>query len=187
MDKHIIHLLFLEPINNDHIVNSSTAFVGRSLHGKGFCHVEICVPHTDGAGNSYLSTSIYNGECVSVTKSKTFANPGYSVLSIGVNDVQVSRIKERIQNEFNNHVSFDSVGMFMAALPIQILPTRKKRTFCSKYITDILQCADVACVRGINANITTPSRLYKIINSSLDGSSLLGTVDYKRNTLLRGI
>jgi hypothetical protein len=185
MDKHTIHVLFLEPVSDDHMINSSTAFLGAQLHGKGFCHVEICIPYCDGIGNSYLSTSIYNGECVSVNKSKTFANPGYSVLSIGVNDSQLSRLKEEIQENFNGRISFDGIGMFMSALPVQLLPSNPRKTFCSKYATKILQHADILCVRGLNPSITTPSKLYKVINSSMQGSSLLGTVEYKRNALLR--
>jgi hypothetical protein len=187
MDKHTIHVLFLEPINDDHIINSSTAFLGTRIHGKGFCHVEISLPYSDSVGNSYLSTSIYSGECVSVNKSKTFANPGYSVLSIGVNETQLNRLKEKIQENYTAQTAFDRIGMYLATLPIQLLPTRLRKTFCSKYITTLLQHADVACVRGLNPSITTPSKLYKVIRQSVQGSTLLGTVDYKRNALLRPI
>lgn len=67
-----VHVLFLEPIKKDHWINRMTGFVGGLLHGRGACHVEICIP--DGQG--YLSCSIYNGEKVTLSSKKTFANPG---------------------------------------------------------------------------------------------------------------
>lgn len=42
--RQAIHVLFLEPIRSDHFVNRLTGMVGKLLHGRAACHVEICIP-----------------------------------------------------------------------------------------------------------------------------------------------
>ena len=78
-ERHAIHVLFLQPLPNDpheHFLNKLTSFIGASVHNKGFHHTEIVIPDLDAGDGGFLSSSIYNGECVTLTKTKTFANPG---------------------------------------------------------------------------------------------------------------
>ena len=77
--RHNVHVLFLEDQKGDHILNRLTAMLGRRIHKQGFCHVEIVVP--DVSTGEYMSSSIYNGEKVTLTKCKTFANPGLTRLA----------------------------------------------------------------------------------------------------------
>ena len=87
--RHNIHVMFLSTQKDDHMLNRVTAMIGERIHQQGFCHVEICIPDLEapalpnGQPSGYLSSSIYNGEKVTLTKTKTFANPG-EYLSSGV-------------------------------------------------------------------------------------------------------
>lgn len=67
-----VHVLFLNAVENDQFVNRLTHTIGAYSHGIGACHVEISIPDPTG----YITSSIYNGECVHMTTKKTFSNPG---------------------------------------------------------------------------------------------------------------
>jgi hypothetical protein len=69
-----------------------TSYMGQLTHGVGACHVEICMPHADG----FMISSIYNGENVNVTTTKTFANPNYTVHTLMVNDKQLENMKKTV-------------------------------------------------------------------------------------------
>lgn len=56
--------------------------------------MEIAVPDTDTNDGGFLSSSIYNGETVTLTRSKTFANPGYTVLTFTVDGTELARITD---------------------------------------------------------------------------------------------
>jgi hypothetical protein len=84
-----VHVLFLGAKSNGHVLNRITAALARQVHKgqAGFCHVKIVIPDSEGEGRlgGYLSSSIYNGETVTLTKSKTFANPGWYLTYHGCN------------------------------------------------------------------------------------------------------
>ncbi len=47
----------------------------------------------------------------------------------------------------HRRLGFNSVGMYLAALPFQINPfAPSTRTFCSKYVTMALKCANIEAV-----------------------------------------
>jgi hypothetical protein len=65
---------------------------------------------------------------------------------------------------FYHQLGFDSVGMYLAALPFQLNPfAPSNRTFCSKHVTKALKAGQIEAVEGLNENIVTPSKLYKVI------------------------
>lgn len=154
--QHAIHVLFLEPSERDPLMNRLTSALGARVHGRGFCHVEICVPHVPSASSSasaaaqallpharqqgqahgpaYVSSSIYNGETVTATGVKTFANPGYTVHTEVVTEDQLREISNGISEAVRMQIGFDHVGMFMAALPFRVaMPTwGHRKTFCSR-------------------------------------------------------
>ncbi len=78
--RHNVHVMFLTPdTRSDYLLNRLTSMLGKRVHKQGFCHTEIVIPdmeHTTLGCPAYLSSSIYNGETVTLTKTKTFANPG---------------------------------------------------------------------------------------------------------------
>jgi hypothetical protein len=77
MQNNTVHVLFLRPTRSDPFLNRLTSYMGRMTHGVEACHVELCMPHLGG----FLTSSIYNGETVNVTMSKTFSNPGAYCIS----------------------------------------------------------------------------------------------------------
>jgi len=83
--RHNVHVLFLADQRGDHFLNRLTSMIGQRVHKQGFCHTEIVIPDLETstlACPTYLSSSIYNGETVTLTKTKTFSNPGDPVHSL---------------------------------------------------------------------------------------------------------
>jgi hypothetical protein len=175
MQHNPVHILFLRPSCNDPFINRLTAYVGGAMHGVGACHVEICMPHADG----FMTSSIYNGETVNITTSKSFSNPGYDVHTLMVNDRQLQEMKQAVVSRKNRKDPFDGLGMYLAVLPIPIprLNRRSNATFCSKYITEVLQAGSVGTVMKLNPEITTPSRLLRCLTPVTKG--LMGTLPTK--------
>ena len=182
--RHNVHVLFLEAQRGDHVLNRLTAMLGRRVHrGQGFCHVEIVIP--DAQTGEYLSSSIFNGECVTLTRSKTFANPGYTVLSFTVDGLELSRMADYLHESKRRQLGFDTVGMYLAALPFQLNPfASTQTTFCSKHVTTALKAARIEAVEGLNENIVTPSKLYRVLHDRIRKDRLVvGSVQYKQRAL----
>ena len=203
-----IHVLFLKTRDDDHFLNQATARLGGLVNGnEGFCHVEICLPHPHGG---YVSSSIYQGEKVSFNRQKTFANPGYVVHSMTVSSDQVHRMRHHVQKAHSTGVGFDKTGMYLAALPARVWrfglhpnntilccccygpqhgwhddvsPALQKRTFCSRYVTEVLRTGNVEAVDGVNPHITTPSKLYRILKEKTGSAAVAGSVEYKQNAM----
>lgn len=183
--RHNVHVLFLEDRKDDHVLNRLTAMLGRRVHnGQGFCHVEIVIPDEEHAGD-YLSSSIYNGETVTLTRTKTFANPGYTVLTFTVDGAELARMADYLHESKRMQLGFDSVGMYLAALPFQLNPfAPASKTFCSKHVTTALKAAKIEAVEGLNENIVTPSKLYRVLHDKLRKDRLVvGSVQYKQRAL----
>ena len=178
----VIHIMFLQPDpEKDPWLNRLTAALGGVIHQcQGFCHVEISVPH----GVDHVSSSIYQGECVSCNKTKTFANPGYIVHSISVTHDELTKIKKFMGDSYSNKVKFDSDGMYFALLPFSVSTTPKNKTFCSRYVTEALQTAGINCVEGIDASLVSPSKLYKLLTEDNAGRQVMSTVDFKKNKMM---
>lgn len=183
--EHAIHVLFLEPAPDDHWLNRLTSSFGERLHGKGFCHVEICIPAgRSSGGNGYISSSIYNGESVTMTQKKTFANPGYTVHTEMVSTRQLQSISDGISEANRRQMAFDPTGMILSVLPFSMGMTNDSKTFCSRYITELLQMGGVGGdgIQSLDARITTPSKLHKILRKSVN-VGVIGTVSHKQNEL----
>jgi hypothetical protein len=179
MKDKAIHVMFLKPDSTDPMLNRLTGYLGGMVHGVSACHVEVSVPHLGG----YMTSSIYNGDVVNVNMTKTFANPGYDVHTLMVDDTQLSNMKKVIFNRQKD--SFDPVGMYLSCLPVQCPRIiRKNTTFCSKYITQVLQGACIPAVASLNADITTQSKLLKTLTPS--SRSTIGSLPHKLQTLERG-
>lgn len=186
--RHAVHVLFLQPANNDpheHFLNRLTSFVGRRVHGcQGFHHVEIMVPDIDQPG--FLSSSIYNGETVTLTKSKTFANPAYTVMTFTVTGVELMHMMDYLHESRRQQLGFDKIGMFLASLPVQVGWRSSRKTFCSKHVTRALKEAGIEAVCHLNENIVTPSKLYKVLQERIPADrKVAGSVPYKEQALLR--
>ncbi len=187
--RHSIHVLFLQPVKDDpqeHFLNKLTSYFGRAIHKKGFHHVEIVVPDLDCVtGGGFLSSSIYNGETVTLTKTKTFANPAYTVMSFSINGVELSRMLDYLHESKRLHLQFDLLGMYLASLPVQIGWRSSKATFCSKHVTLALKAAGIDAVSTLNENIVTPSRLYSVLYKNIPPDrKVVGSVQYKESEML---
>jgi hypothetical protein len=183
-----IQTLYLKPTKSDPWLNRLTAMVGEKTHGKGFCHAEICIPNITDCGlqNGYISSSIYNGEGVTANRVKTFANPGYEIHTIIVNEKQLQRISDGINDAMRREIPFDGFGMYMSVLPFRIPGLKSKnKTFCSRYITELLQMGGVLD-ESIEASITTPSKLYKIMKESTS-VGVVGSVSHKEGLMLNSM
>ena len=147
-ERFAIHVLFLQPLPNDpheHFLNKLTSYLGTKLHKKGFHHTEIVIPDLE-APNNFLSSSIYNGETVTLTKTKTFANPGYTVMTFTVTGKELAGIREYLHESRRMQLSFDGMGMYLAALPFQLGFRGSRSTFCSKHVTMALKAGGIEAV-----------------------------------------
>jgi hypothetical protein len=82
---------------------------------------------------------------------------------------------------------FDGIGMWMAALPFHFGNlgfSSRNKTFCSRYITGLLQDAGIGgeSVKRLNPHITTPSKLHKVLTSQ-QRVGVVGTVPFKQASL----
>ena len=188
--RHSVHVLFLQPILHDpqeHFLNRLTSFVGEKVHKKGFHHVEIVVPDMDTTSSpgGFLSSSIYNGETVTLTKTKTFANPAYTVMSFSVSTAELTKITDYLHESKRQQLKFDQVGMFLAALPFQLGWRSCRSTFCSKHVTRALKAGGIEAVSELNENIVTPSKLYKVLHAKIPADrKVAGSVQYKERSML---
>lgn len=181
VNDHTIHILFLETSSQDPWLNRVTAALGGQVHGRGFCHVEICVPHLiNGKEYGYISSSIYNGEKVTANGKKTFANPGYTVHTETVSTEQLKSILDGIHEANRMEVSFDGLGMYLSVLPFATPLSDNSKTFCSRYVTGLLQMAGL--VPNLDPRITTPSKLFRKLRESCTVGTV-GTVEHKQGLL----
>jgi hypothetical protein len=84
-------------------------------------------------------------------------------------------------------LGFDGIGMYLAALPFQLNPfaASSKKTFCSKHVGSALQAAGIEAVEGLNMNIVTPSKLYKVLHERLRKDRfVVGSVQFKQKALV---
>lgn len=177
--SNVVYVCFLKDVDPDeHIMNRLTNYVGSLMHGAGCHHVEFCFPDR----GDYWSTSIYQGETVSISREKTFRNPGYKVYSMTVSDESLENAKRFIKSCVSN-VAFSPLAMYMSTLPVQLLPETylSGTTFCSKYVGEILQLAGISYMERVNTNILTPSKLLKVVGNKCP--PMLGTVSYKAQSM----
>jgi hypothetical protein len=132
----------------------------------------------------FLSSSIYNGETVTLTKTKTFANPGYTVMTFLVTGSELQGIMNYLNESRRMQLSFDGLGMYLAALPMQLVPRSSRSTFCSKHITMALKAGGIEAVQDLNENIVTPSKLYKILHEKIPSDrKVAGSVPFKQQSM----
>ena len=120
-----------------------------------------------------MASSIYNNECVFLTP-RTFSNPNYDIVTIGVSEEGYARARAFCANAHKNKVRFHTLGMFAAMLPVQVLAHRHDATFCSRFVTEALQHAQVPGMHTENSMRMTPSRLHKLV--SKQGDTMIDTV-----------
>ena len=167
MDSHTILVVFYRPPADDWFINRAVAAVNPP-----YSHVEIGF-----VADQYHNNFLQSQECDSVTASsimsgsnvflrnRSFRNPAYDVLAINVSKkahddmLRFCRLQERAS------VCFDELGMWLAILPFKVRSLPVGKTFCSAYVTTVLQRGGVQCVRGLLPESTSPSRLWRKLQS----------------------
>lgn len=157
-EKRQIYLLFYRPTRSDPFQNRLVAF----LNGP-FCHVELAFPDKHGEEpweKTVWGSSIYQDESV-FYEQKSYRREGYVSYAIEVSTEQLYKIKSFCKHHSKVQTPFSLPAMYAAYLPWQIITT--DGTFCSKHVTHALQYGNVQIADNINASLTTPSSLFKIL------------------------
>ena len=167
----LIHAYFYVPNATDHVINH---LVTKWDPPYAHCDVQF----EDG-----MASSIYSGESVYWRK-RGFKKPGYSRITLSVNQADYDRAYRLCQNRQAAQMGFDAVGMYTLPLRMQLWE-RDSHTFCSKHCTQILQLAGVKAVSKLEPHSTTPSALRR----ALERSSILHTdrIDLRIEALPRRV
>jgi hypothetical protein len=173
-----IRLLFLRAAADDHWLNRLVSRLDPP-----FCHVELEFDMPQPVALSAaptLATSLYAGEAVFL-RPRTFANPNYTILTLSVSDAAFARMLRLATDTAERGVRFDSHAMCCAILPCPCSRLRADRTFCSAYVTALLQEGEVRGVERLVPERTRPSTLYHLLRSSQQ--QCFSSVPYKLNML----
>jgi hypothetical protein len=88
-----------------------------------------------------------------------------------------------VQEHHTKKTGFDAAGMLFSILPFPICWSPRNATFCSKYVTEALQCAHLECVQHYYGSIVTPSKLYNILRDGTVDREVAGSVHHKQQQL----
>lgn len=111
---------------------------------------------------------------------KTFANPCYRVVSMVVSKQDLQAVNAFVDRHVKGRTPFSASQMYRAMLPVRVWPRAWTGcgTFCSRYVTEALQEANVRSVQGLDAGLVSPSKLYKVVNDCPRGK-VAGSVKFK--------
>jgi len=166
-----IRLLFLRAAADDHWLNRLVSHLDPP-----FCHVEL---EFDTSSGPPLATSLFADESVFL-RPRTFANPNYHILTLNVSDTAYARMLRLASDTAARGVRFDSHGMWCSILPCSLCaPRRADRTFCSAYVTTLLQEGGVRGVERLAPERARPSTLYRLLCHSQQ--QCFSSVPYKLN------
>lgn len=175
--KKLLQVMFYKPPPSDPFINRAVAWIDGP-----FSHVEI--GFEDG-----MASSIYSGERVFMHP-RTFSNPNYTIVSIPVTGFQEQKAREFCTDHALKGIEFDGVGMYTARLPgfIRYLllngKTSENKTFCSKYVVQVMQHIGVDSFMDMDPSATSPSMVHRVLkDDNLIQSDVLGTTPYRRNLL----
>ena len=159
-DKAQIYLLFYKPTSSDPFQNRLVSFFDGP-----FCHVEMAFSERFGEElweKEVWGSSIYQGETI-FFKPKTYKRDGYVSFGIDVSMNQMHKIRSYCRKQMDLKVPFCLKSMYAAYLPFQVINT--DATFCSKHVTNALQYGGIYNGLGLNPALTTPSQLFRLLNS----------------------
>ena len=178
-------LHFYRPPADDVFVNRAVSWVDGP-----FSHVEV--GWEDG-----MASSIYAGEQVFMHQ-RRFANPNYTVVPVQVSGDQAEKARKFCTEKSAAGIEFDAVGMYTSRMPflcrrvagLLASAVRRKHhasTFCSKYVTEVLQHIGMTGFEGLDPSNMSPSSVHRVVasvlQSSMGSASLATTTPYKRALL----
>jgi len=125
---------------------------------------------------------------------RTFSNPNYTIVSIPVTADQEKMARQFCMDHASRGVDFDGVGMYTARLPWVfraivanfVKTDDNSRTFCSKYVVQVMQHIGVECFRELDPSTSSPSMVHRVLKNSdimEHGENILGTTPYRRGLL----
>ncbi len=175
----LIQIMLYRPPPNDPFINRAVAWIDGP-----FSHVEV--GFDDG-----MASSIYAGEQVFMHQ-RTFSNPNYTIISIPITGEQERKARQFCIDHSLKNINFDGLGMYTARLPgvlrglIRSFGNSGNKTFCSKYVVQMMQHIGVDCFMGIEPSTVSPSMVHRILQENLEESgenAVLATTPYRRNLL----
>ena len=186
-----IRLLFLKATEGDPWINRLVSHLDPP-----FCHVEIEFDMTGGppantvcdlkffanvsgaprGSSQAVASSIFAGESVFI-KTRTFANPNYTILTLTVSDQAFTKMYNAAQAAAARGDSFSTPAMVRSWFPCCCNSLPRGKTFCSAYVTSLLQVGDVREVQGVNPANMRPSSLFRLIHEA--PQQCFSSVSYK--------
>jgi hypothetical protein len=177
-----VRVLFLRAAPDDHWINRLVSTLDPP-----FCHVEIefdlcgrAAPDAFPAELCTLASSIYANETVFL-KQRTFANPNYAIVTLNVGDAAFDRMLQYARRASEQEVAFSGAAMYLSFLPHCCNTLQAGRTFCSAYVTSVLQAGGVQEVRHLTPCRVRPSTLFHVLSGAQQQS--FSTVPYKMGLL----
>jgi hypothetical protein len=170
----VVRVLFLRAVSGDPWVNRLVSALDPP-----FCHVEIEFETSGGLGAA-MASSIYAGETVFL-RPRSFANPNYTIVTLNVTDAAFARMYEYAQRAAGRETRFSSAAMYLSFLPPGCQALGAEHTFCSAYVTSVLQAGGLHETRRLVAGRMRPSTLHRVLATAQQQS--FSTVPYKMNLL----
>jgi hypothetical protein len=169
-----VRVLFLRAVPGDPWVNRLVSALDPP-----FCHVELEFDLGTDALPA-LASSIYAGETVFL-RQRTFANPNYAIVTLNVSDAAFGRMLRYAERAAERAVGFSGAAMYLSFLPHCCNTLPGDRTFCSAYVTAVLQVGGVQEVGALTPCRVRPSTLFQALAGGQQQS--FSTVPYKMNLL----
>ena len=175
----VVRVLFLKAVHGDPWVNRLVSALDPP-----FCHVEIEFDMSDEhvrlGSISTMASSIYAGETVFL-RPRSFANPNYTIITLNVADAAFARMYKYAERATKQETRFSSSAMYLSFLPQGCQSLEVGHTFCSAYVTSVLQAGGVHETRSLVPGRMRPSTLHRILSTAQQQS--FSTVPYKMNLL----
>ena len=161
MEKKVIVLAFLSPLDDDPWLNRLTAKTSKHP----FCHVKLVF-------NPYskpLGFNVQEGEEVTLRPTK-LSNPCYTTLSVAMPVSNYNRIYSFCERAAQSRIKMDDCGMYTSYIHpggcCHISSQTRGATFCSKIICEALQAGELPEEANISPSRCTPSMLYSAFRDS---------------------
>ena len=149
--------------DNEGVFNKMVSYVDGP-----FCHCELQFEDD-------TAFTIYMGQTISMRKRK-FDSEFYTGVCLNIPLYKVTQARQSATSEYESKKMFSFLNMSSCMVGRQLTTNG---TFCSKLIVTILKNADILN-SNIDENITSPSALYRILNSTVvDENTCSIPIDFK--------
>lgn len=101
---------------------------------------------------------------------KNYDRTGYVSIGLRVSAPQFANMLRFCQDCAQRQIGFDQTGMYLSYVNMGASgkeSAMSNKTFCSKYVTDVLRIGGVEAARELDPSTTTPSKLFRHVQASL--------------------